>query len=738
MPVRPGEVVTPVAPQAGKYNTYVGPRIVPIVLTKWKPDVAYEPLTVVPWKGSSYTSKTFVPAGITPDNKDFWVKTGDYNAKLEEYRQEVKNLSDRQDNFDQTLTNMGSEIDEIQQVDERQSADISALQTENENQQTAIDKNASDITAINEKNAEQDSEIADIKTKNDEQDTAIAGNAANIDRHESYITDIIEKNRQQDTRMDGLEDVIDTHTDSIGTINHEISDIKTEQTEQNSRLTDIEALGISNQDKNTEQDSRLDSIESLNETQQNEIDTNTTNIATINDKNSEQDNEIAGIKTVNQTQQTAIDQNTNNIININAAQQTQDTNIRNNATAISDIHDEQAIQNTKINQNTTDITANAGNIAKNTTDIAALTINESDHEALLAQHTTNINALRTDMTNVQTKQTTLETQVGTITSDVNSLETEIDTVDGRVGAVVATQNQQAATMTQIQTAISDLDGDVADYAARITAAQNTANSGVAKADAAQRTANTAVANAATNKTAIANQQASIAANTQFTEKFYGSWNRGIPYRLLIEDSTTLDSIWDIAKNLDFGWIYVTHIFSNEISYPNFMVRWLSKSPTNRNQNWGFLGYVMDNNTTNAYMVKLPVGSPNRTIINNLEFTKIGPTPARSLGPATIPSSSTAKQLIDFLSSHIGTLVTLTGRAEYMVSHTGPGGGIVVDKWPLDTVILIPVSASSSVVNGCGFYSMSGTTKFISFDINKLSDSSSALTDKLMLNMLNGV
>lgn len=733
MPVRPGEVVTPVAPQAGKYNTYVGPRIVPIVLTKWDPNVAYEPLTVVPWRGCSYTSKTFVPAGIAPDNKDFWVKTGNYNAKLEQYRQEVKNLSDRQDNFDQTLTNISSEIEEIQQVDEQQSADISALQTENENQQTAIDKNITDIADINEKNTQQDSEIADIKTKNDEQDTAIAGNAANIDQHESHITDIIEKNRQQDTRMDGLEDVIDTHTAAIGTINHEISDIKNEQTEQNSRLTDVEALGISNQDKNTEQDSRLDSIESLNETQQNEIDTNTTNIATINDKNSEQDNEIAGIKTVNQTQQTAIDQNTNNIININAAQQTQDTNIRNNATAISDIHDEQAIQNTKINQNTTDITANAANIAKNTADIAALTVNEADHEALLSEHTQSINGLKTDMTNVQTKQATLETQVGTITSDVNSLESAVDAMDGRVNAVVTTQTQQAATMTQIQTAISDLDSDVADYDARITTAQNTANSGVSKATIAQDTANAAKNSAAANKTVIDRQQSAITANTQFTENFYGSWNRGIPYRMLIESSTTLDSLWDIAKNLDCGWIYAPIVFSNGLSYPNFLVRWINKSQTDRNQNWGFLGYVIDNNSMDAWMVKMPIGSPNRTISSSLQFTKIGPTPA---GPLTFSSSSTAKQLIVFLSAHIGSTIILEGEQEYMVQTTASGGGTAIERWPLDTVVLIPVSKSASIVTGYGFLSLGGTTAFLSFDINKLSESNNALTEHLMLHKIN--
>lgn len=72
-----------------KYNTYVGARYVPKIMSEWDSTVKYEPLTVVLYQGSSYTSKTFVPKGIIPTNAQYWALTGNYNAQVEMYRQEV-------------------------------------------------------------------------------------------------------------------------------------------------------------------------------------------------------------------------------------------------------------------------------------------------------------------------------------------------------------------------------------------------------------------------------------------------------------------------------------------------------------------------------------------------------------------------------------------------------------------------------------------------------------------------
>lgn len=84
-----GAQLQPVNPA---YNTYVGARYVPIFAGEWDATKTYEPLTIVMWQGNSYTSKTFVPAQTEISNEDFWALTGNYNAQVELYRQEVTSL----------------------------------------------------------------------------------------------------------------------------------------------------------------------------------------------------------------------------------------------------------------------------------------------------------------------------------------------------------------------------------------------------------------------------------------------------------------------------------------------------------------------------------------------------------------------------------------------------------------------------------------------------------------------
>lgn len=69
---------------------YIGPRIVPRFAEpiEWDKTRKYESLTVVVYKGSSYTSKMAVPTGIDITDKRYWVLTADYNAQIEEYRRQ--------------------------------------------------------------------------------------------------------------------------------------------------------------------------------------------------------------------------------------------------------------------------------------------------------------------------------------------------------------------------------------------------------------------------------------------------------------------------------------------------------------------------------------------------------------------------------------------------------------------------------------------------------------------------
>ena len=75
---------------------YVGARYVPLFATplQWSNTITYEPLTIVINNGNSYTSRQFVPVGIDIENESYWALTGNYNAQIEQYRQEVALLAE--------------------------------------------------------------------------------------------------------------------------------------------------------------------------------------------------------------------------------------------------------------------------------------------------------------------------------------------------------------------------------------------------------------------------------------------------------------------------------------------------------------------------------------------------------------------------------------------------------------------------------------------------------------------
>lgn len=68
---------------------YNGARYVPLFMGEWDNSNTYEPLSIVMHEGNSYTSRQFVPAGIDIANGVFWAETGNFNAQVEAYRQEV-------------------------------------------------------------------------------------------------------------------------------------------------------------------------------------------------------------------------------------------------------------------------------------------------------------------------------------------------------------------------------------------------------------------------------------------------------------------------------------------------------------------------------------------------------------------------------------------------------------------------------------------------------------------------
>ena len=73
---------------------YVGARYVPKFASpvEWTANTSYEALTIVTFNNASYTSKVPVPptVGNPANNPQYWALTGNYNAQVEQYRQETE------------------------------------------------------------------------------------------------------------------------------------------------------------------------------------------------------------------------------------------------------------------------------------------------------------------------------------------------------------------------------------------------------------------------------------------------------------------------------------------------------------------------------------------------------------------------------------------------------------------------------------------------------------------------
>lgn len=94
---------------------YIGARYVPVFADPldWDSSKTYEPLTVVYHQGNSYTSRQAVPAGIDITNETYWAITGNYNAQIEAYRQEVRTFDGRITANTSAITTLNGEVSDI-------------------------------------------------------------------------------------------------------------------------------------------------------------------------------------------------------------------------------------------------------------------------------------------------------------------------------------------------------------------------------------------------------------------------------------------------------------------------------------------------------------------------------------------------------------------------------------------------------------------------------------------------
>ena len=198
-------------------SQYIGSRYVPIFADpiEWDKSKAYESLTIVVHDGESYTSRCNVGPGIDITNTTYWAKTGAYNAILEQYRNEVGDLSSQVTSFatdnaefrkkidgydkdnaamKETVSNYTekvekltervtadeADIDAVQATTAQHTKDIADLKAKDADLQQQISANDTDIANINDHQTEQDSRLDSAETVNAKQETAITKNASDI------------------------------------------------------------------------------------------------------------------------------------------------------------------------------------------------------------------------------------------------------------------------------------------------------------------------------------------------------------------------------------------------------------------------------------------------------------------------------------------------------------------------------------------------------------------------------
>lgn len=139
---------------------YVGARYVPVFANppEWNDTRGYEPLTIVLHQGNSFTSTQYVPSGVDISNTEYWLQTGNWNAQIEAYREEVLRFDGRiTQNADGIKANTAAIADE---ATARASADT-ALQQLVESEETAR-KAADNALALRLDNMEKATPLEDM------------------------------------------------------------------------------------------------------------------------------------------------------------------------------------------------------------------------------------------------------------------------------------------------------------------------------------------------------------------------------------------------------------------------------------------------------------------------------------------------------------------------------------------------------------------------------------------------
>lgn len=307
MPPRPPVSCGPCPP-----SQYIGSRYVPIFADpiEWDIHRSYESLTIVTHDGESYTSKCNVGPGIDITNERYWAKTGAYNAQVEQYKNEVKDLSSqvsgfasdnaefrekidqftkdnaemkntvaedkaRVDALAERVATAETEIDGLQATTAQHTTEIADLHAKDEDLQRQITSNDGDIAALQAKDVEQDSRLTGIDTKLKSHDASIAqntadiakntkniqDNAANIAKNAHELADHAAKLADHEGRLTAQHEEITANHEAIERLTSVTDGLRSDLTEDEAKIEANRDAIAHIQEKDVQQDGRLDKLE---------------------------------------------------------------------------------------------------------------------------------------------------------------------------------------------------------------------------------------------------------------------------------------------------------------------------------------------------------------------------------------------------------------------------------------------------------------------------------------------
>lgn len=352
-PPRPPRPTPPPPPGCGP-SMYVGARYVPKFADpiEWDTERGYESLTIVTYKGESYTSKCPVPPGIDIKNERYWALTGAYNAQVEEYKNQVKDLSEqvtgfasdnkefrekitqydkdnaamkntvaatvaRVDALAERVDNADAAISDLQAGQAQTVKDIAALEAKDADLQRQISSNDTDISALQAKDREQDARLSAIETVNDAQAATITQNTQDIARNTTNIQDnaanIAVNSKELAKHAEQLKDhaaqlsvlhkeVTDNHT-AIERLTSVTDGLRADLTEDEAKIAQNADAIAHIQQKDVQQDGRLDALEGRATTAEGRLDaldtkTDATNAALTAETNRAKAAEVANGKLI--------------------------------------------------------------------------------------------------------------------------------------------------------------------------------------------------------------------------------------------------------------------------------------------------------------------------------------------------------------------------------------------------------------------------------------------------------